>query len=293
MKLPDSLQDRIIELIPSKELQNAIKEKEYHLSEIALLATVYHCAPDFSSRIAHLRLLESAFTGQIKAYTARIIETQHQMLHAFLKNEPGAIYELHIKETPDSYDERYLCSSFDAAMKLIPMFYQEYNSKENPSSRYRIVKRRVFSAKVGETFSEDFLGDADLLPNGVIHSVNVDGFCPEDCDGLCLDCDRYCVRTQEIPYPCFTNHADAVKYRKYDGSSCFGIVLQWDDAPTNECYVIPLDSEQVRYRDYENAHCAHEHIPVYFVEKISPECLPDGMQQDYFAYAAYLNKIST
>ncbi len=290
--MSDSLQDCVVNLIPSNDLRNAIQEKEYILSDIALLATVYHCAPDFASRIEYLQMLEATFAGEIKAYTSRIIETQQQMLNAFLKDEFGVVYELHIKETPDAYDETYLCSSIDAAMKMIPLFYQEYDSKENASSRYHIVKRRVFSAKEGEEFSEDYLGDAVLLPDRVIYSVDVDGFCAEDCDGLCLDCERYCIHNLDIPFPCFTNHSDAVKYREYNGSAGFGVVLQWDDAPTNECYIIPLNCEQVRYHDFANAHYAHAHIPSVFVEKISPDSLSDDMRKNYLAYVAYLENNS-
>lgn len=290
--MSDSLQNRIVNLIPSTDLRNAIKDNKYRLSDIALLSTVYHCAPNFASRIEHLQILEAAFTGEIKKYTARIIETQRQMLDAFLGRDANSIYELHIKETPDAADETYLCGSFDAAMKMIPLFYQEYDCAENASSQYRIVKRRIFRGSAGESFAEDYLGEVVLLPNGVIHSVDMDGFCAEDCDGLCFECDRYCIRGQEVPYPRFTSHGDTVKYRKHDNSTGFGIVLQWDKAPTYECYVIPLDSVQIRYHDFKNAHYAHEHIPSVWVERISPDSLSDEMRKDCLAYTAYLKENS-
>jgi len=286
----DSLHDRIVDLIPSKDLRNTIRSTDHRLTDIALLATVYHCAPDYSTRIEYLRMLESIFVGDLKAYVTRIIETQRQSMDSFLKNEPDAVYELHIKETTDAYDETYLCTSFDAAMKMIPLFYQEYECNENALSRYRIVKRRIFSAREGELFAEDHLGEAVLLPGGVIYSVEMNGIRAEDCDGLCLDCERYCIHNMEIPYPCFTKHADAVKYRRYDGTERFGVVLQWDDAPTNECYIIPLDIEQIRYHDFKNAHYGHEHIPSALVERVSVEGLPVELQKDYLAYSEFLRE---
>lgn len=288
--MSDSLYNRIIKLIHSKDLRNALQSKEYRLTDISLLATAYHCAPDFVSRIEYLQMLEAVFTGELKAYTARIIETQHQMLDVFLRNETGVAFELHIRQTPDAYDETYLCSSFDAAMKMIPLFYREYQCEENALSRYRVVKRRVFSAKEGEHFSEDYLGEVVLLPGGRIYSVEMDGFCAEDCDGLCYDCKRYCVRNLDIPYPCFTNHGDVVKYRQYNEMEQFGVVLQRDDSPTSECYIIPLDSEQIRYHDFQNAHYAHKHIPSVFVERIVADDLPAEMQKDYLAYSAFLKE---
>jgi len=288
----DSLHDCIVNLIPSKDLRYAIKEKGYLLSDIALLSTVVHCTLDFASRIEYLRMLESAFVGEIKAYTTRIIESQLQMREAFLKQESGVVFELHIKETPDAADETYLCSSLDAAMAMIPLFYREYDSEENDSSRYHIVKRRVFSADKGELFSEDYLGDAVFLPNRTMYSVHVDAFCAEDCDYSCLDCNRYCVHCDRIQYPCFTSHGDVVKYREIDGSASYGVVLQWDDAPTNECYVIPLDSEYIRYHDFKNAHNSHKHVLSVFVEKVTVDCLPSAMQDNCLAYLAFLSENS-
>lgn len=286
--MSNSLHDRIVAMIPSKDLQNAIRTENYQLSALALLATVCNCAPDFSTGIEYLKQLEAAFSGELRAYTARIIKTRQQMLDAFLKADSGAVYELHIKDTPDAFDETYLCGSFEAAMKMIPLFYQEYGCSENEKSRYRIVKRRVFSAGEGEPFSEDYLGEAVLMPGGIIQSLDMRDFCAEDCDGLCMECERYCVRRQEILYPCFTNHGDSVKYRQHDGTEHIGVVLQWDDAPTNECYIIPIDDEHIRYRDFKNAHYGHIHIPAVFVERIPVEILPEKMQENYLAYAAFL-----
>lgn len=282
-----SLQDKVVNLIPSVSLRNAIKETGYHLSDITLLATVFNYAPNFDSRIEYLKLLYNSFSGEIKAYTARIIETQHKMLDEFVKSESGVVFELHIKDTPQSYDERYLCSSFEAAMKMIPLFYQEYGDEENSLSRYHIVKRRIFSASDGEEFSEDYIGEVTLLPGEIIYSVEMDGCRAEDCDGLCFDCSRYCVSGNDIEYPCFTNDGDAVKYCIEDGIEKFGVIQQWDDVPADECYIIPLDSMRIRYHDFENVFYAHEHIPSPLVEKISADTLPQKMQEDYLAYLAY------
>lgn len=288
--MSDSLQDRVVNLIPSRDLRKAIVDNNFVLTDLTLLSTVYHCAPDYASRIHHLKMLEAAFSGEIQAYTSRIIATQQQMLNAFVKEEPGVAFELHIKDTPDSYDETYLCSSFDAAFKLIPLFHQHYDCSENTSSRYRIVKRRVFSGNDGDPFSEDYLGKMRLLPGGIVESVDMTGYCAEDCDGLCFDCNHYCVLSGEILYPCFTAHADAVKYRDYGGFTRYGVVLQWETAPSGECYIIPLNCEQIRYHDFQNAHYAHQHIPAPFVEVISPDTLPQEMQENYLAFAAYLKE---
>lgn len=287
--MSETLQDRVAKLIPSASLKNAIEKNGYHFTDIGLLKTVFFCAPDFDTRLDYLQQLESFFSGELKAYTARIMHTQRQMLDAFLRNESGAVYELHIRETPDAYDETYLCSSFEAAMEMIPLFYREYDCGETPSSRYQIVKRRVFSASAGQAFSEDYLGEAVIFPGGVLYSVEMEGFRAEDCDGHCLDCDRCCLQNYVVPYPCFTSNGDAVRFQKSDGAEGFGIVLQQDSAPSGDCYIIPLDSEAIRYHDFANLHNAHIHIPSPFVEVISAGCLPEKMREDYLACLADLN----
>lgn len=290
--MSDGLHDSIVKLIPSKDLRDSIRENGCCLSDMALLSIVFHFAPDLDSRIRYLRMLEVAFTGGIRDYITRIIQTQQKSLDDFMRYETGTVYELHIKETPDAYEETYLCGTFEAALKMITLFYGEYDGKEDPSSRYRVVKRRVFSAGEGEVFSEDYLGEVALLPGGIIHSVHMDGLDAEGCDGCCWECQRYCVRSPAVSYPCFTSHGDAVKYRQFDGAEHFGIVLQWEDAPTHECYIIPLDYECVRYHDFSNARHGHEHIPAPFVEKISVDSLPDKTREDYLAYREYLRNHS-
>ena len=285
--MTESIQDKVIKLIPSENLKTAIRETGYQLSDIALLTVVYKCAPDFDTRIEYLKLLRDIFSGEIKEYTERIIETQRKMLDDFKRNEPDVVFELHIKETPDSYDERYLCRSYDDALKMIFLFYQEYESAEEKESRYYIEKRRVLSAESG-VFAEDYIEDMHLLPNNVVYSVSMDECRAEiDCDGLCIDCDKCCVHSNEIPYPRFVDDSDVIRYREYGKKECFGFVHHWDDAPTSEYYVIPLDSEQIRYHDFENAFYAHEHIAAVFVEKCDVNELPEKMKNDYFAYLEY------
>ena len=292
--MSDSLHDRIVKLIPSKDLRNAIIEKQYTLSDIALLSTAFYCAPNYHSRIEHIRLLAESFSGRIKDYANRIMDTQQKMLDAFFQYQLGTVFELHIKDTPDAYDEGYLCSSFDAATKMISLFYQEYGMTENSSSKYRVVKRRVFSGNTEETFAEDYLGDISLLPNGVIYDVHVDGSFAEDCDGLCFGCgNSCCIRRDDIPFPSFTAHGDLVKYLSLEaGTVDFGVVLQYDNAPTSECYIVPLNCNAMQYHDFKNAHYAHEHIRTPFVEKVPLDMLPEDMQENYLLYSEYLKEHS-
>ena len=127
----DELQSRIVSLIPSASLKNQIRLTNHRLSDADLLSTAYRYASDYDTRIELLQMLEQHFTGDLRDYTSKLIHVQRQMLEVFLEPEDNTVYELHIKDSPDAYDERYLCKSFDAAIRIIPLFFQEYDCEEN------------------------------------------------------------------------------------------------------------------------------------------------------------------
>lgn len=285
METKNSFYEKIIELIPSESLKRAIRDTGYRLSDLTLLSTLFYCAPDFDSRVEYLRLAREHFEGEVGEYAGRLLRAETDKHDAYFKDDPLAVFELHIKETPDSFGETYLCDSFDSAMKMIPLFYGEYGGEESDSTRYSVVKRRVFSNAPGRAFSEDYLGRADLLPGMILYSVDSCRHdAAEECSHLCFECDGICLCCGDVRYPLFTEDCDAVWYRGFDGAMHFGVVRVWDDAPANECYVIPLDSEWIRHHDFENVTYAHQHIPCPYVEKLAPDQLPEGMRDDYYAY---------
>ena len=115
--MTDSMQKQILSLLPSEKLKKEITNKSWRFSDRDLRAIAWHYAPDFDARIDLLRLLEQQTEGKLKAYIRRIIETQRQMLAGFKSSDARSVFELHIQETPDSYDERYLCSSLKLRSK--------------------------------------------------------------------------------------------------------------------------------------------------------------------------------
>lgn len=287
-----TLQDQVVKLIPSKALQSAIEKDCFHCSDSTLLSIIFDYAPDFYSRIEYMKQALKSFTGEIKNYTERLIDIQYQMRDAFFQKTPGTVYELHIKKTPDAYDETYLCESFESAMEMIPLFFQEYECKECAETRYEIVKRHIFSGG-GEKFSEDDLGEAVFLPGGILHSVSMYmyEYRAEDCgeDHDCLHCNRPCVLCNQPLFPCFVSDREVVEYLEYGGEKSYGIVLLENNAQTSDYYIIPLDSERIRYHDFENTFYSHTHVASPLVEKSSPDKLPVKMRDDYFAYLEYLN----
>ena len=284
----DELQSRIVSLIPSTSLKNQIRLINHRLSDADLLSTAYRYAADYDTRVELLQMLEQQFTGDLRDYTSKLIHVQRQMLEVFLKPEDNTVYELHIKDTPDAYDERYLCKSFDAAIRIIPLFFQEYDCEENSLTRYTIVKRRVLSEEAD--FSDDELGELVMLAGMRVYSVNMWSFDhqAEECAGQCLNCKSPCADCHETIFPQFIQHGDAVKFYDLSGKESYGIALAFNNLPCSEYYVIPLDSDAVRYHDFDNIHDAHQHIPAPLTERIEEAALPEEIRADYKACLKYI-----
>ena len=158
------LQEEILSVIPSESLKRHLKAADYCPSDQDLLNIAFHYAPDYDTRLRLLQGLEQTTSGAVREYTARVLEMQRRILADFCQPAPDAVFELHIKDTPDEWDERYLCRTYEAAVGCIALFYKEYESVtgETEASRYRIVKRRILSE--GDPFAEDALGEMILLP---------------------------------------------------------------------------------------------------------------------------------
>ena len=282
------IQKRIVSLIPSETLRHEIREKRYALSEADLLLIAFRYAPDQDTRLQLLRELSPMLSDELKAYAERVIKLQGRMLAEFVESADDAVFELHMQDSPDAYDDRYLCRTYDAAIHMIALFYEKYGGKEHPSSRYRIVKRRVLSSS--SAFSEDEIGWLVLLPGSKIHSVRLYTYDhrAEKCDGQCFRCEKCCVACSELAFPPFTKHGDAVRIIRPSGQEAFGIVCMFNDSSCSDLYVIPLDCEAVRSHEYANIHHAHEHVPLPQAERIEAEELPEKMREDYYSCLCFL-----
>lgn len=282
------LLDEIINLLPSDELRKTVFEKNIAFSEQDLLKIVYHYAPDYDIRLCLLDRLCHTFSGKLKEYTELLAKRQRFCLEAFSKCEENTIFELHIKDRPDAYDERYVCCSYEAALKLIPLFYREYECEPTDETYYKIEKRKLFCGRDDEPFSEDYLGVAEFLSSGKLYSVDVNDLCSGIAD--CSDCDRICVLDSEMEFPRVIERGDIVKFRySLAQPERIGVVPFFCKSETEcEYYVIPLDCADMRYHHFDTEFWDHEHIPAPLVRKIPLESLDEKMREDYLAFMEYL-----
>ena len=291
------MKDTILELLPSRALKRKIREVGYEFSEAELLYILYEYAPTFDEKLTLLDAFAQTASPEIGESARLIAAWQRRIRDAFRICGAGEVYELHIKDTPESYDETYLCATVDAALAYIDLFYDEYDTTEKgDSTRYRIVKRRIYTGKSGETFDEDYVAEcvldqhkrlltvddhADRSPYGI-------GFCEgRDCD----TCGKVCLTHHDwVLFPCFTGNEDLVKFTDDKGAMRYGINFQWDDSPADCLCVDPLDSLAVRYHSFENAGDDHEHPPLPLVELASIDELDKNMRKDYLAFMEYLKE---
>jgi len=285
-----NIQNEIIACLWSEDLKRYIKETGFLFSEQDLLAIAYKFAPTFDERLRLLELVAGNCPG-VSNHARKCIAYQEKCLTHFQTCQPGQVYELKILDDPsdrDCCEERYLCESYEAALEMIDGFYRCYDfAPEQPTVRYTITKRCIL--RKGDVFREDHCGEAILGAGKVLISVdNIPGEtehgpCPADCK----DCGQLCIHDLEVDFPNFLPPRSPVQYRLANGHIRYGIDLSYTfKSPLTDFYIIPLESEMLTSREYDDRWGCHwhEHIPVPNVRPVSPDALPEKLRENYLAF---------
>lgn len=287
-----NMTNEIIELLPSADLKAKIKETNHQFKEIELLDIIYTYAPTFDARIDLLERFSGIASADISALAKAYIEYEQGNFLRFSQAPAGFVYELCIKDTPDAYEEKYLCASYPDALVCIDRFYEEYadiNAKETEQTRYKITKRKIFSKQ--EKFDEDAYAECVLGPGKTVLEVSdhyhyFEDFCEKK--GICHpDNDFDCVR-----FPCFVEHKALVKYwDDYQGKQRFGVCLCWTkdscDGLADFLYLVPLDSPTICEHRFNGDD--HDHVATPKVMLASPIELDAIMRKNYFDYLVFLD----
>ena len=144
------MKDTVLSLLPSHALREKIREVGYEFTEQELLFILYEYAPTFEERVTLLERFAETATPEIKKTVRLITAWQRRIFDAFRVLGEGEVYELHIKDTPDSYDETYLCGSYEAALAYIDLFYKEYGTDQKGDST-RTASRNAASTAESPT----------------------------------------------------------------------------------------------------------------------------------------------
>ncbi len=286
------LQNIVISLIKSDSLKKVIKQTEKIFEPIELVKIAFDYAESYDQRLNLLELIKINIREDcLKEYIEQLIEIQKELYIKFMRQDEKCVYELHIKETPTSHDERYLCDSYSSAIEMIDLFYEEYGNDENQLTKYEIEKRRIFSSN-GE-FGEDYVGNCKLNYKREVREIDIDDVnsYTNICDGCCSDeCEGLCVNNVDISFPRFAEDLDIVEYSDYSGKKHYGVYLENMCVVKEEYSVIPLDCVAMKYNCFERDFYNHEHIKAPFVEKVDMDNIPDEIREVYKNYINYLEK---
>ena len=120
-------QSIITDLLPSKQLKEAIRSTGFSFSEHELLLIAEQYAPTRDQLLSALEYLAAncADSRQIVLAEERICY-HREALDRMLTSEPDRVYAAEIREHPDSYTEHYLCKTYPAAVRAIENFREEY-----------------------------------------------------------------------------------------------------------------------------------------------------------------------
>ncbi len=284
------LQNIVVRLIKSNSLKVMIQKTNKSFEPIELVKIAFNYAESYDQRLNLLSLIKANINDDsLKKYITQLIEVQKEIHIKFLQNMENCVYELHIKENPDSYDEKYLCDSYSSAIKMIDSFYEEYGNGENELSKYEIEKRKIFNCS--DKFDEDYVGNCKLNYKREIQEIDIDGVnsYANICEACCSDeCNILCINNIDIAFPRFAKNLDIVEYSDYDGKKHYGVYLENMCNVKEEYYVIPLDCTAMKYHHFERDFYNHMHIEAPFVEKVKIDDIPANIQDVYKNYIDYL-----
>ena len=291
------MKEIIIGLLPSADLRANIKATNHSFRENELLQMLYRYAPNYETRLAYLEQFALTASADGAALARAYIAYEKRKWQEFSEPSAGFVYELCIKETPDAYEEKYLCDSYSSALACIDRFYEEYadvGAKETEQTLYRVLKRKVFT--LGQDFGEDTYGECVLGQHKILLEV-VDCHETADCeeDAFCSECQKICpYRCDDVLYPTIADNYALLQYTDCQGKKRFGInfALENCQALGNAYCVVPLDAPSIRERRFSDGLSNHEHIAYPLATLATADDLDEYTRELYFAYLDFLQSKS-
>ena len=308
--MKNEIKSKILEMICSKSLQKAIHKSKFEISDYDLLLLVYRHASDYETRLNLITLIETNTTDAFtKEQAKKCVALEKEKLKRFSEPENDCVFEVKIKETPQSHEERYLAKTFNGALKKVKYFCEHYDfTKLNEDSHIEIVKRKVVDETKAEDFDEDWRGEAiyngKLMLENVLHEdmenglLDIGSNCnPEHSDTLyyeqkCKTCNNFCFTGKTPNLPRFLKNLDIVCYKDYFGTKQYAITYVFkDDDGSDDCaYCIPLDKKYICNQSIKSKKAffkkifnSHEHIEYPRIDVIKETDLPNDALKAYQA----------
>lgn len=305
--------DKIISLLPSKDLINCVKSEKFIFGEEELLKFINDYAPDFNKKLELFKEAANVFSNkEAKVHAKKLIAYNEKAYSEFMRADENCVYEVRIKCLPDDCDEEPLLTrSFDGAIEMIKSWlkcYKNVGAKDNKLSRYTIIKktitqprypRDIFEGKVGSV-GDCVLGYRFNILDLSMYNHGDEMHCKASAE--CDDCKAPCVSAISPHFPHFIKEYDLVAYysdRLYNPTKIeYGIFDADIEQCDNETHVVLLNNEYIKTRmiDFKDengfyrVYDAHEH-PSY-AEIFRPDIndVPKEVYNDYLYAVEGLKK---
>lgn len=288
------LQEKVLQVIKSKALLDSVKQSNHKFSELELISIAYYFSDTYEQRLNLLKEISAKCKTEAKILADKCIKYLEDSLNAFINPQKDAVYEVHIKDDPQSYDERYLCKTYNGALKIIELFHKCYEceSEITDISRFTIYKRLCKDYDTVDEFDEDELGCCELGKGFIIKSVDFWEYHYSNCDKKCEECTDLCLQNITVQYPKFLNEYDIASYINYDFEKEYYIALCPEGYEHDDCaYLLPLNSWYLEHNDWQNVMDSHQHTEYPLVQKESYEALSDELKQNYQLLRSFLVKL--
>ena len=321
----NSFENKVLKLIPSKDLKAEITATRHKFTDLELLKIIDDYSPALEEKLSLFKQAGEIFTEKkSKIHAKKLVHYYNRKFEKFIKTDENAVYDIDIKCNPNDCEEIYFTKTYDGALALIKNFLKYYKSigaVDNKLSRYTITKRSIkFPQKPSDIEGRD-LGECVLGQKLKVLSVDyysIDTEYKDNCKYKCSNCKHDCLSENPIyNLPPFLKKYDLVafppKWKTYDifdGAGYYtfknsrrieyGIVSYDMGAyPDDDCAcILFLNSRYVKDRTvntfdekgYYPYLMQHEHVPYPDIEKVDKDDVPEEVYSDYLYTVEQLKK---
>lgn len=305
--------NKVISLIPSADLRQCVKERNYQFGEKEVLKLILDYAPYFEKRIEMLETAAEVLEDKaMRTLAKKRITLEHKIYDAFMSAGDGYVFETDVKISPnDVGDDTLITKTYEDALRVIDSCLKcyEITAKERAGARYTIKKKTVgvpqkpndiYKGRVGT------VGQCVLDCKLKILSLDAYAFKQEvPCKKgvYCYECGR-CIDSTELHYPAFLNCFDLVAYYDnylYDPSHLtYGILCCDMQDGDFDSYVVSIDDNEyiknrtVDYQDengYYRVFDYHDHPDYSRIIKVEEKDAPKDTYANYLYAADCLRKM--
>ena len=295
------LENKIVSLIPSKTIRNAVKETKHKFSDIELVQIIDEFAPSWEEMIQLLMECKKYIQdNKVKKYITQLVNFEKKQYKLLTTPEEGYIYD--VVMNPKS-QERYLVPDFESAFTTIDNYIKRYKKYigKNDFQKIEIQKRKVSKyttsreIDVKEELASCVLNEKKEIRRiySDIKGVNYDK----------LEIDLHVIQYPDVfkagdlvyvdisKYPNLKPYGYVNYYYRFNPDKMYGINSFDNYAELEEldvCCFLQLSSEFVTYRKIEldeDGYCSylmnHNHIDFGYIEKADLDSVPEKIKEDY------------